>query len=59
MLAREVIVLEAFTPTAINMVIVANLFHLDARLASQLWTVNTLGFAVVVLPLVMWVVWMA
>jgi predicted permease len=53
-LATSVILVEAFTPTAINMVIVANLFHLDARLASQLWTINTLTFIVVVLPLVIW-----
>jgi predicted permease len=53
-LATSVILLEAFTPAAINMVIVANLFHLDARLASQLWTINTLTFIAVVLPLVIW-----
>ncbi len=54
-LPRDVVILEAFTPMAINVVIIANLFHLDARLASVLWLWNTLLFAAVVLPvLVFW-----
>jgi predicted permease len=50
-LTRGVFILEAFTPTALNTVIVCNLFHLDARLASNLWLWNTLAFAVIVAPI--------
>lgn len=50
----HVLMIESFTPTAINLVITANLFHLDARLASVLWLWNTLAFCLVVLPGVMW-----
>ncbi len=49
-LASDVMLIEAFTPTAINLVIVANLFHLDARLASSLWLWNTLAFCAVPMP---------
>ncbi|MBI1373034.1 MAG: hypothetical protein GC159_09760 [Phycisphaera sp.] len=54
-LPRHVIILEAFCPTALNTVMVSNLFHLDARLASALWLWNMVIFCVVVLPLVLWI----
>lgn len=54
-LVRNVLLIEALTPTALNTVIVANMFHLDARLASGLWLWNTLGFCVFVLPIALWV----
>lgn len=53
-LVRNVMLIEACIPTALNTVIVANLFHLDARLAASLWLWNTLGFCVVMLPIVLW-----
>lgn len=48
---RGVFILEAFTPTALNTVVVCNLFHLDARLAANLWLWNTLAFAAIVAPI--------
>jgi len=46
-------ILIAFMPTAIQTVIVANLFHLDARMAGSVWIVNTTLFIVVVLPIIL------
>lgn len=54
-LVRNVMLIEALTPTALNMVIIANLFHLDARLASGLWLWNTIAFCVIVLPIVIYI----
>jgi hypothetical protein len=54
-LVRNVMLIEACIPTALNTVIVSNLFHLDARLAASLWLWNTLGFCVVMLPIVLWI----
>ncbi|MEM6506185.1 MAG: hypothetical protein AAF711_12140 [Planctomycetota bacterium] len=48
--------LIAFMPAAIQVVIVANLFHLDARMAGSIWVVNTAIFLCVVLPVIMLVV---
>lgn len=45
--------LIAFMPTAIQTVIVSNLFHLDARMAGSVWIVNTVLFLVVVLPAIL------
>lgn len=45
--------LAAFMPTAIQTVIVANLFHLDARMAGSVWLVNTVLFIVIVLPAIL------
>jgi len=53
-LVRDVLVVESFMPTAINVVILANLFHLDARLGSVLWLWNTLAFCALVLPGLIW-----
>lgn len=55
-LPTTVIVMSSFTPTAINSVIVPNLFHLNARLASVLWLTNTVIYLVVVLPIIIAVV---
>lgn len=55
-LSGNVMLLEAFTPTALNLVIISNLFHLDARLASTLWLVNTVLFCVLVLPILLIVI---
>ncbi len=55
LLLRHVLVVEAFMPTAIQLVIVANLFHLDPRQASSLWLVNTLLFLLIPLPVMIWV----
>jgi len=53
-LAQRVMLVLAFMPTAIQTVIIPNLFHLDARLASGLWLVNTLLFAAIPLPVLLW-----
>jgi predicted permease len=49
-LAERVTLVLSPMPTAIQTVIVPNLFHLDARFASGLWLVNTVLFAVLPLP---------
>jgi predicted permease len=49
----EVLMLSAFMPTAMNSVIISNLFHLDARMASSLWLTNTLLFFVIPLPVIL------
>ncbi|MEX0886697.1 MAG: AEC family transporter [Phycisphaeraceae bacterium] len=53
-LLRHVFLVEAFMPAAIQLVITANLFHLDPRQASSLWLVNTLLFLAVPLPVMIW-----
>jgi predicted permease len=53
---KQTFVLMAFMPTAITSVIVANLFHQDARMAGSIWFVNTTLFVVVVLPAILLVV---
>ncbi|MEM7680340.1 MAG: AEC family transporter [Planctomycetota bacterium] len=50
-LLGRVLILEAAMPLAIQAVVIPNLFHLDARLASSLWLVNTVFYCVVLLPL--------
>ena len=52
-LARVVMV-QAFIPAGTSIVILANLFHLDARLASVLWVWNTFFFLVLPLPVIIW-----
>ena len=49
-LARNVLVLESFVPTAVTMVGVANMFGLRPREASVLFVANTLFYLVFVLP---------
>jgi predicted permease len=49
----QTFILIAFMPTAIQTVIVANLFHLDARMAGSVWIVNTLIFVCLVLPAIL------
>lgn len=51
---RHVVQIEAATPVAIMTVMLANVFHLDARMASVVWVWNTLLFVVVVLPVILW-----
>lgn len=55
-LGQRVVVVEAFMPMAIQSVMIANLFHLDGRMASTLWLVNTVLF--VLLPLPVLVIWL-
>lgn len=50
---QQCFILIAFMPTAIQTVIVANLFHLDARMAGSVWIVNMLIFLIVVLPMIL------
>jgi len=49
----QTFILMAFMPTAIQSVIVSNLFHLDARMAGSIWVVNTLLFLFLVLPIIL------
>lgn len=49
----QTFILIAFMPTAIQTVIVSNLFHLDARMAGSVWIVNTLIFICLVLPVIL------
>ena len=53
-LGQKVVLVEAFMPMAIQSVMIANLFHLDGRMASTLWLVNTVLFVLVPLPLLVW-----
>jgi predicted permease len=50
-LARKIVFLEAFMPTAVFTVLISTLFHLNPRLASMLFLVNTVIFLALVLPL--------
>jgi len=51
-LRRNVVLIQAFVPTAVTVVAVANMFDLRPRQASVLFVVNTLAYLVLVLPLV-------
>ncbi|MEM1208597.1 MAG: hypothetical protein AAGI54_04955 [Planctomycetota bacterium] len=46
--------IESFMATGLMSVMVANMFHLDARLSANLWVVNTALFVAVPLPLLIW-----
>ncbi|HOW63844.1 MAG TPA: hypothetical protein P5186_01325 [Candidatus Paceibacterota bacterium] len=50
----NVFVVEAFVPTAVTMVAVANMFDLCPREASVLFVANTVMYLVLVLPVVWW-----
>jgi predicted permease len=52
-ITSRVVVIEAFMPTAIWTVMLANLFHLDVRLAGSLWLWNTVLFFVIPLVLIL------
>jgi predicted permease len=53
-LGQKVVLVEAFMPMAIQGVMIANLFHLDGRMASTLWVVNTALFVLLPLPVIVW-----
>jgi len=55
-LAGQVVQIQAFMPAAILSVMLANLFHLDARMASVVWVWNTVIFLVIPLPVIIWLV---
>lgn len=50
-LASAVVLIQASTAVGIYTVLIANLFHLDDELASLLFTVNTVLYLLLVLPL--------
>ncbi|MBI1367579.1 MAG: hypothetical protein GC162_02880 [Planctomycetes bacterium] len=54
-LVHDVMIIEAFVPTGLNTVIIANLFHLEPRLASGLWLWNMVLFCVIIVPGLLWV----
>lgn len=47
----QALLLLAFMPSAIQTVMLSNLFHLDARMASSVWVVNSVLFFLIPLPL--------
>ncbi len=49
----KVVLVQASTPAAIYAVVISNLFHLDDRLASAIFVVNTACYLAVVMPLVL------
>ena len=53
-LPAKVALTMAFMPTAVNSVLISNIFGLNGRLASALFVVNTVLFLGVVLPLLYW-----
>lgn len=50
----DVYLVQAFVPTSVTMVAVANMFQLKPREASVLFVVNTVLYLVFILPLVFW-----
>ncbi len=52
-----VLMLASAAPAGISLVIVANLFQLDSRMASIVWLFNTIAFLVVVLPISWVLLW--
>lgn len=53
----NVMLVEAAMPTAVFAVVAANLYGLNARLASLLFVVNTAVFLAIVLPVIMAIPW--
>ncbi len=53
-IGRRVVQIEAATPVAIMTVMLANLFHLDVRMASVIWVWNTLFFVALPLPVILY-----
>jgi len=55
--AADVMAIEAWMPAGVSTVMLANVFHLDSRMANSIWLWNTAAFAVVILPPLVWIVW--
>ena len=55
-LVQDVVRVQTMTPCAIITVMIANVFHLDPRMASVAWVWNTVLFAGVSLPIVLFVI---
>ncbi len=53
-MAQQVVMVQSFMPAAIFSVVIANLFGLNARLASTLFLVNTVVFLVIILPVLVY-----
>ncbi len=53
--AMNVFIIEAFVPTAVSTVAVADMFRLRPRLASIVFVTNTTAYLVIILPLVVWI----
>ena len=53
----NVMLVESAMPTAVFAVVAANLYGLNARLASLLFVINTAVFLAVVLPVIMALPW--
>ena len=53
-LFNQVLLIESTVPTALMTVMMANLFHLDTRLASSAWFWNTAIFLLVPLPIILY-----
>lgn len=52
--APRVMFVEALMPAGVSCIIMANIFHLDTRLAASLWFWNTLAFLLLILPVLVW-----
>ncbi|MCE9589663.1 MAG: AEC family transporter [Planctomycetes bacterium] len=53
-LLEKAFLIESLIPAGTSVVILANLYHLDARLASIIWVVNTALFLLVPLPIILY-----
>lgn len=53
-LLETTFIIQSLMPVGTSIVILANLYHLDARLASIIWVVNTALFLVIPLPIVLY-----
>lgn len=54
-LQRDVLIIQSMMPMAMFVTVVANLYGLNPRLATGLFVVNTVGFLIVVLPILVFV----
>lgn len=54
--ATKVLIVESLMPAGVSTVLVANVFHLDARMAGNVWLWNTLAFLLLILPIIWWVI---
>jgi len=53
--AAEVMMIEAWMPAGVSTVMLANVFHLDSRMANSVWLWNTAAFTLLILPPLLWV----
>lgn len=54
--AADAMAIEAWMPAGVSTVMLANVFHLDSRMANSVWLWNTTAFCVFILPPLVWYV---